>query len=195
MSVITLNEARAFLQVASTQEDDLIALLARGAVEWVAAQCGAVIGEQTRIEDLDGGGRLIELPGRPALSVERVFDRTAGVVIEPARYQLRRDGLLLGGDARWPDGVARFRVAYRCGYADPEEPGVAGDATTTGGVEPARRVLPDALKAAALHLLRRAYDNRAGAARENLAGWAVEWDALADGQVAALLEPWREMGV
>jgi uncharacterized phiE125 gp8 family phage protein len=190
MSAITLTEAKSFLQIVSAADDALIALLVQGAEDWVAAQCGVVIGERSCVDDLDGGGRLLALPGRPALAVLSVLDRADDSTVDPAGYQLRRDALLIAGGGRWPDGVARYRVTYLCGYA------LAEDATTTtAGAEYRSRPLPDALKAAVLHLTRRAYDNRGGAGLEIVSGWHVQWDSLADGQVAALVQPWREMGV
>lgn len=190
MSVITLSEAKSFLQVSSTADDGLIALLVQGAEDWVAAQCGLVIGERTRVDDLDGGGRMLLLPARPALAVTSVVDRADGSAVDPDDYQLRRDALLLAGGGRWPDGVARYRVTYLCGYATGSE-----STSTTAGVSYDRQPLPEALKAAVLHLTRRAYDNRGDARLEIASGWHTQWDSLADSQVAALLQPWREMGV
>lgn len=189
MSVITLTEAKTFLQVASTGDDALIALLVQGAEDWVAAQCGLVIGERMRVDDLDGGGRLLVLHGRPALAALSVIDRSDDSTVDPDDYQLRRDSLLLADGERWPDGVARYRVTYLCGYATGDE------STTTSGAVYERQPLPDALRAAVLHMTRRAYDNRGDAKLEIVSGWHAQWDSIADGQVAALLQPWREMGV
>lgn len=176
---VALEDARAFLRVAGTEEDGLIARLLTAARERVEAETGGALVDQTwrmaaEVEEgrSVGAFRRFRLARAPYLAfVEARLARDDGtsaafelddVRVDPDgnAVALRLDGAVLSGRRLWRP----VEIVWRAGY------GAAGD-------------VPDALRTAILMLTAEAYE-RAG-------DGGVPVMATAPG-IARLLSPFRE---
>jgi uncharacterized phiE125 gp8 family phage protein len=177
-TVISLPEAKAWLQIAHQAQDLVIQNLIAAAEDYVARECGVILGAETVTEDLDGGDYLLRLAKHPVASVTSVTDSVAGgtwpnkLMMDGTLRRADDDGNLL--TALWPAGFQRFRVVYSAGYA---------------------RAIPAGLRQAILMLLSRAYQARSGETGGSGAGVGVQWGRLADSDIRALLTPYRRRAV
>jgi len=161
MSVVSLDLAKAMLQVAGTDEDTLIQALLDGVESWVEGQWGVLLSQQEVEEHLFGGERCLWPTKVPVVSVSSV-ETEDGSSISSTSYAVRGNAIV--HDDEWEP--IWYVVAYTAGYSE----------------------IPASLESCILSLVRRAYDARGGAASERAGGHAVEWRALADTDEMAVLQ-------
>ena len=150
---VSVDEARAWLRVASEAEDDLIGQLVTAARAQLEEMTGYALAPQTRRLVLDDfpAGRTLRLPRPPLRAVSGVtYLDEAGVehTVDDADYEVRADGTpgAIYAPLGWPDGVSlgpnSVAVTFTCGFGD-------------GG-----EALPAQLRVALQQLVTHWYDNR-----------------------------------
>ena len=172
MSQITLAEAKDFLRISNTAQDDTIQVIIDGAEEWVGRTAGRSISEEGHVEYLTGGGKALRPSHRPVVSVSEVYDTESGAAEDSGDWDLVRDGIYRDSMDRWESAPEnRWRVTY-----------VGGEA------------MPDGLKLATLMLIHRAYENRDGIEHQSAAGYGTTFDTLAHGDIATMVGPYKRGG-
>lgn len=172
MSQISLVEAKNFLRVGHTAQDTSIQNIIDGAEAWVEETLGRRFTVTTRVEYLTGGGFALRPRQRPVVSVTEVYDDESSVAVNSDDYDLVRDGIYRDDMERWnevPENA--WRVTY-----------VAGE------------VLPPGLKLGILMLIDRAYQNRSGLERQGAAGYGMNFQSIAQGDIMDMLRPWMRGG-
>ena len=192
---ITNDLASRFLKLRDAESQEgavFLETMITGALDWISQHCDVLFGESRITEEQSGGGLSLIPRWRPLRQVVSVTDLEGEVTYTAdTDYELRRGGLVLIGGDRWPEGRGRWRIVYDAGYV----PNELIASTTTAADNVSSYPMPLALVMAGLHLIRREYDNRGGVQSESVQGWSANWDALNDGQVTALLQPYRRAGL
>lgn len=177
--IVSVDDMKKFLRVSHDSDDDLIGTLIDGCQSWIESVCGIKLTESNYAGYMDGGGVSLWPEYRPVISVTSVTDNETGTAQSTDNYYLRYSSQIVhDGESRWSDGRGRWLVSYTAGY------GGTGDDSID---------VPNGLKVALMHLVRRAYDARGGPKSESAAGWSVSWEGLVSGDVGVLLSPYMEM--
>lgn len=164
--LLTIDRAREYLRIGHTNEDNLLLLLMDSVEGWAKKFCGIAIPSTVFTETLNGGGFALWPHNHPVSTVASIEHAltgsqwTAHRVIQQMRV-MRTDTL------RWPAGP--WTVTYTAGY-DVDD-------------------IPEGFRMVSLMLLRRAWDNRGGAASEGVAGWNVDWESLLNSDIRFLMQP------
>lgn len=188
--IISLADAKAYLRVDSTDEDQTIAGMVAAACDYIQAQTGRALGRQSWELHLDHfpavgvngrGFNFIDIPFPPCVSVDDIAYRAAPsgpdqwTTIDPATYMVELPTgpippparvIPQGSNAAWWPALSYWsdavRVTFTAGY--PQD-------TST----PPATALPPALRQAILLTLNDYYCNRGGASAKQLyANPAVE---------------------
>jgi len=177
--IVSVDDMKEFLRVSHDSHDDLIGTLIDGCQSWIESVCGIKLAESSYAGYMDGGGVSLWPEFRPVISITSVTDSETGTAESTDNYHLRFDSQVVhDGESRWSDGRGRWLVSYTAGY------GGTGDDSVD---------IPNGLKVALMHLVRRAYDARGGAGSESASGWSVTWEALMTGDIGLLLQPYMGM--
>lgn len=159
-------EAKAYLRIEGTTEDELVSRLLRGSAELCEAFTGQALLARSFSEILPLGGawtRLGATPVRAIVEVQTLADDGTASPLDPSAYSIDIDA---GGDG-WVRASAaggQVRVSFAAGIAAEWSE------------------LPEALRQGIIRLAAHSYTHRAGAT-----------DAGPPAAVAALWRPWRRM--
>ncbi len=138
--LITLADAKTYLQIGFTDDDALLAILITGFSGAVIDDCyRSIDGVISATDILDGGYRELVLKRRPVVSITSITDRIDGSIIDPTLYDLDTGGGMVmagtpasnatvgvldlsmfarnGGEQLWGFGRRRWQVIYQNGYA------------------------------------------------------------------------------
>ena len=123
--LVSLADAKAFLNITGTTYDDELRRFLDAATDTCERYAGRALRRRTYTENLDGsdlGANPIVLQWLPVLAVTSVQEN--GVTIDPSMYVLDDiNGLLLRGGQwspmPWQRGRGNVTVTYQAGYADP----------------------------------------------------------------------------
>lgn len=191
MSVTTTALAKEFLEISHASQDNVVGALLNGSEALIEEYCGIKLASASRSEDLHGGVPYLRLRYLPATALSKVTDLwdsevwDAGLFSDCQVARADADGNIIAPgpdndpwrqhkDGWWPEGAARWRVAYTGGYS----------------------AVPANLTMAILMLTRRAYFARGGENNVASAGLSVSWPALMrGGPIAELLAPFRRIQV
>jgi len=172
MDSVTLAEARNFLEVAHTAQDDRITDILNGIESRIQSVCGIYLSSAGATDNADGGGHGLLLPRKPVTAVTSVTDSQLGTV--ETDYTLVDDALFLDTGCRWPeDPPGRWTVVYTGGY--------------TAATIPAR------IKMLVLQLAYREFHNRGGKATQGASGYGVTWTG-SDSEITTQLMQLRSGG-
>jgi len=168
-NLVTTAEARSIVRLADESQDTLLGIMRDGAEDFVSGYCSCAFESESQTDILDGGGWNL-IPYRlPLRGVTSVTDLDTGVVEPTANYWVRHQAFVLHRYARWGAGEGRWQVVYTGGY---------------GGTVP----VPAQLKLAVLQLIARAWDARGGLNASTSAGVHLDFAALADSDIMAMLD-------
>ncbi len=165
---VSIEEAKAFLRIASSEEDAVLAGLVRSAAELCESFTGRALVVRPVREIVAGTGRWIRLGAAPVQSIDAVIELGDGGERTPVPVGDHGVDVDAAGDGwvRLPPGLKRVEVSYRAGLAgNPNE-------------------VPEALRQGIVRLAGHLYAHR---------GEAAEGGAPA--AVTALWRPWRRVRV
>lgn len=163
--VVTVAEAKTFLQEAGNDNDTLIGGLIDSLQDWIEEHCGISLSSQSFTEYLSGGGCSLWLRKGPVTAVVSVTDLETSSEESSSNYRVLEDQIALVGGGRWLSGRRRWEVIYVAGYAS----------------------VPNRILLALKQLIRRSFDNRGGAKNEGAMGWKIEWKDLMTSDIMDLL--------
>ncbi len=192
MSLVTLALVKEWIQIAHSQQDNVLQLMIDGAESFLEGLLNIKLTSDEHEEDLDsdpsndfardpgfglsptnGNGAAFLVPSnRPVTAVESVVD----LQDEDAEFNFRVQGDLIAlTDAdgnplgAWPPGLKRFRVSYTAGYDED--------------------TVPKTIKLAVCMLVKRAYDARDGQNGINANGNVADFGALMDSAIVKMVQP------
>jgi uncharacterized phiE125 gp8 family phage protein len=133
MEPVSLGEAKGWLRIDGSDEDELVASLIAAARQYVEDETGLALVAQTWELVIENPERLpwcaerrpsyvrVRLPRRPVRSVESVTYRSAGstVTLAASNYKVVGDELVFTGDAPLSDEPLGVTITFVAGYGDP----------------------------------------------------------------------------
>jgi len=117
MSILTLSQVKAYLNVTTSADDALLTLLIGAAEEMVERWCDIKLASASLEDDCDGGGLALRPTWGPLTAVSLVEDNDTGEALDADAYERRGGWILRADGGRWPVGGARFHVHYTAGYS------------------------------------------------------------------------------
>lgn len=169
MDVITLEEAKGFIQIGGDLADTTVNLVGDGAEQFIANYTGVYWTETEVTETLPGGGQNLWPNHGPIVSVDSVYTTEDGSVTDSSLYKIIDNHHLNYDYGRWPEGQRYWSVDYTAGYGDTYS-------------------VPADLKMAILQLCGRWFENRRGAESEDAAGHSISFLDLLDTDIEYILE-------
>lgn len=163
MSLITLANAKEFLQIAHSKENIILQIMIDGMESWVQKFCAVKFFEADSApeieENVDGGNRNLRPLWHPILGVAKILDRdSANAEISTSLWRTNKYKIWHIDETYWGPGYERYQVTYTAGY----------NATS----------LPPGLKLAMYQLLHRAYNKRGGIMSDSVSGYNEKWEDL-----------------
>ena len=183
--LLKLPEAKEFIRLPNAQADPHLQLLLDAAESWIAEEIGTAFQVTSRVDTLPGGFPTLRPTLLPIVAISEVRDVYTDEVVAAADFRWA-DGKVFWASASgggypvmWNVGPARYRVTYTAGYND-------GDTNKPEGSVAA----PVGIKLPLLHLVERAYKARGGVQIQTSSGAFTNWEALANGEIRQLLQPY-----
>lgn len=175
---ITLAEAKNFIRVTDSRVDGLVAVLINSVESFLESTCGVKFKAESHVEHFDGGLIHFHVSHQPLVTITSIEDRVAEETLSATDDFEVIDGLIYygvpAGQLRWPRGLKRFKVTYTGGYNNENDDAPSGSIAA-----------PEALRWAALALIRRAYESGGVVQSEGVQGTSINWQSLMDTDIWA----------
>ena len=163
MSLITLTNAKEFLQISHDKEDIILQIVLDGMEEWVQKFCAIKFYSGNSLPDIeenvDGGNRNLRPLWHPILDVTEILDRdSSNAEVDTSLWRFSKYRIWYIDETYWGAGEARYQVTYNAGYVF--------DMLTPG------------LKLIMFQLIHRAYNKRGGVMSDSVSGFNEKWAEL-----------------